>query len=206
MFVYSRKPPVSTSSKLFAHSGRVHRLAKTKRMLPGTKAVRLKKVADIAIGHQPVDDASEKAAFYKEVSSHLLSPTLSFRAEDKEIASLFVPAMGAQLLEPLQSFVESIFVARLGVSELGALGAGTLLFQFAVGFFGSFLFATTPRIAMAKDNSQRSEIIASGVWAAMVVGLAFGGLLFASAPTIVSCERPPIRFKTSLLLFASLRA
>lgn len=40
--------------------------------------------------------------------------------------------------------------------QLGALGLGTVLFQFAVGFFLPLIIATTPRVAAAHaaDNGQ----------------------------------------------------
>ena len=36
--------------------------------------------------------------------------------------------------------------------QLGALGLGTVLFQFAVGFFACLIIATTPRVAACSDN------------------------------------------------------
>jgi hypothetical protein len=38
--------------------------------------------------------------------------------------------------------------------QLGALGLGTVLFQFAIGFFACLIFATTPRVAAHADNKQ----------------------------------------------------
>lgn len=38
--------------------------------------------------------------------------------------------------------------------QLGALGLGTVLFQFAVGFFASLIIATTPRVAAAHSESR----------------------------------------------------
>lgn len=39
--------------------------------------------------------------------------------------------------------------------QLGALGLGTVLFQFAVGFFAPLIIATTPRVAAAHAESRQ---------------------------------------------------
>lgn len=41
----------------------------------------------------------------------------------------------------------------LKLPQLGALGLGTVLFQFAVGFFAPLIIATTPRVAAAHAES-----------------------------------------------------
>lgn len=38
--------------------------------------------------------------------------------------------------------------------QLGAMGLGTVLFQFAVGFFLALIIATTPRVAAHADNKR----------------------------------------------------
>ena len=43
------------------------------------------------------------------------------------------------MLEPVQQAAESVVVGRLGVEQLGAVGLGTVLFQFALGFMNSLV-------------------------------------------------------------------
>lgn len=55
----------------------------------------------------------------------------------------------------MQQTAESVLVGRLGVPQLGAMGLGTVLFQFAVGFFAALIIATTPRVASAAAVGKR---------------------------------------------------
>lgn len=47
-------------------------------------------------------------------------------------------------------------------AQLGALGLGTVLFQFAVGFFAPLIIATTPRVAAAHAESR--HLVRGGTW------------------------------------------
>jgi len=108
---------------------------------------------------------------------------------DKEIAALFAPALIALLLEPIQQLVDTAIIGTLGVPQLGALGLGTVLFQFALGFFASLVFATTPRVAACaaiKDYKSASQTTAQGMWLALICGTLLQALVFSKAPDIIN--------------------
>lgn len=120
--------------------------------------------------------------FYRRTGNRMLNS--SFRRNlstpvDSEILSMFFPALIALVLEPLQASVEAVIVGHLGVAPLGAVGVGTVIFQFVLGLFGTFIFATTPVVAqmMGFDEvegggrKQASILTANGVWIAVAVGM-----------------------------------
>jgi Na+-driven multidrug efflux pump len=49
---------------------------------------------------------------------------------DAEILSLGLPTLGAVLIDPCLSLVDTMFVGRLGAVALGAMGPCTALFNF----------------------------------------------------------------------------
>ena len=132
--------------------------------------------------------------FYRRTGNRMLNP--SFRRglstpADVEILSLFLPALIALVLEPSQASVEAVVVGHLGVAPLGAVGVGTVIFQFALGLFGTFIFATTPVVAQTRGspggnhNGEASRCTADGVWVAAVVGVLLQVIVSANMDTIV---------------------
>lgn len=114
---------------------------------------RIKEVA--ATPPPPVSLASPLVVqtFYRRTGDRFLRPHFPFSTlQDKEIWALFFPALLALLLEPVQALIDTAIVGHLGVAELGAVGFGTLIFQFALGFFASLIFATTPLVASHAAN------------------------------------------------------
>eukprot|EP00887_Chlorella_sp_A99_P002100 scaffold21.g2100.t1 len=131
-----------------------------------------------------------KRRFYEWAGLALVGRMPLSSPHDREVVALFLPALIALLLEPLQQLGESVLVGRLGVAELGACGLGTLLFQFALGFTASLIFATTPRVAAAwPDRSAASVATAHGMWVALICGLALAAGVYLRAPDVVTCER-----------------
>lgn len=134
-----------------------------------------------------VSQQNSRRAFYQEASTKLLPRPRLCSGYDAEIGRLFLPAMLAGMLEPIQQSAESILVGKLGVSQLGALGLGTVLFQFAVGFFACLIIATTPRVAAHADNPRMaSRATAQGMWIALLTGAVLQALVYAKAPDIVA--------------------
>ncbi|KAL4450047.1 hypothetical protein ABPG77_010716 [Micractinium sp. CCAP 211/92] len=134
-----------------------------------------------------VSQQSSRRAFYQEASRKLMPRPALRSGYDQEIFLLFLPALVAGMLEPLQQSVESILVGKLGVSQLGAMGVGTVLFQFAVGFFLALIIATTPRVAAHADNKQlASRATAQGMWIALLTGATLQAVVYAKAPAIVA--------------------
>lgn len=123
--------------------------------------------------------------FYRRTGDLLKHPSIALRFEqDQEIGRLFFPALLALVLEPVQALVDTSIIGHLGVSELGAVGLGTVTFQFVLGFFAVFIFATTPIVAMhssAKQMRKASVATCKGSWVALAVGILVQmGVMFGS--------------------------
>ncbi|KAI3438217.1 hypothetical protein D9Q98_000654 [Chlorella vulgaris] len=137
-------------------------------------------------GTAEAQEAAARRQYYAEVPKHVGLGTLRSPL-DWQISLLFMPALIAGLLEPVQQTAESILVGKLGVSQLGALGLGTVLYQFSVGFFACLIFATTPRVAAHSDDKRlASRATAHGMWIALVVGLLLQAAVWAKAPAVVT--------------------
>ncbi|PRW57123.1 MATE family efflux transporter [Chlorella sorokiniana] len=137
----------------------------------------------------PAAAAASRRRFYHDAATQLGSGSVPLSSPyDFEISKLFAPALVAGLLEPVQMTAESICVGRLGVPQLGALGLGTVLFQFAVGFFAPLIIGTTPRVAAAHVESRHlaSKATAQGMWVALLTGAALQAAVWAKTPDIVA--------------------
>ncbi len=80
---------------------------------------------------------------------------------DGEIQRLYFPALVALVLEPVQALTDSVVVGRIGSPQLGALGLGSVVFQFLLGLFSVFIFATTA--VVAEENADERSAHAEGV-------------------------------------------
>ena len=68
---------------------------------------------------------------------------------DRDIMRLGLPALGALAADPLVSIVDTIFVGRLGVVPLAALGVNVAIFSLAFVLFNVLEYGTTPMVARA---------------------------------------------------------
>jgi MATE family multidrug resistance protein len=100
--------------------------------------------------------------------------TLSTRL-DRSILRLALPALGALAADPLVSLVDTVFVGRLGVVPLAALGVNTAIFTLAFVVFNFLAYGTTPMVARAVGRGDR---VGAGdvVMQAFLVAMAVGGL------------------------------
>lgn len=99
---------------------------------------------------------------------------LSRRVVDRRIVALAVPALGALAAEPLISLVDTAYVSRLGVAELGALGVNGAIFGFAFVVFNFLAYATTPLVAQALgrgDRAQAAQTVGRALWLAGSLGV-----------------------------------
>lgn len=93
---------------------------------------------------------------------------------DGEIAALALPALGALAADPLVSLVDTLFVGRLGVTPLAALGVNTSIFSMAFVVFNFLAYATTPMIARAVgrgDVARAGKVAVEALTLATVAGL-----------------------------------
>ena len=108
---------------------------------------------------------------------------------DREIIGLAVPALGALAADPLVSIVDTIFVGRLGVTPLAALGVNTAIFGLAFVVFNFLAYGTTPRVARAVGEGDLETAGRRAVQAltlGAVAGLVALAVLELAAPVIVS--------------------
>ena len=68
-------------------------------------------------------------------------------SETKEIFGLAIPALGALLADPLMSLIDTMFVGRIGVNELTALGPNAAIFQVIFQLFSFLSITTTGMVA-----------------------------------------------------------
>lgn len=99
----------------------------------------------------------------------------SDRVGDRAILRLAVPALGALAVDPLLSLADTAFVARLGVTELAALGVDTALLGFAFIAFNFLAYAVTPLVAQALGRGDHDGA-RRWVGEAMVLALGLGVL------------------------------
>ena len=77
--------------------------------------------------------------------------------DDRTIAALGVPALGALAADPLYSLVDTAFVGRLGVPQLGGLAVGVAAFTASFWIFSFLAYGVTPRVARALGAGQADE-------------------------------------------------
>lgn len=108
---------------------------------------------------------------------------------DREILRLAAPALGALAADPLVSIVDTIFVGRLGVVPLAALGVNTAIFGLAFVAFNFLAYGTTPLVASAVGRGNRgaaSDVVMQALLLATLVGALAAALLEAFAGPIVT--------------------
>jgi putative MATE family efflux protein len=94
---------------------------------------------------------------------------------DREILGLAIPALGALAIDPLLTLADTAFVARLGTSELAALGVDTAILGFAFFAFNFLAYVLTPLVAKALGAGKPDE---ARRWVGDALVLALGlGLL-----------------------------
>lgn len=96
------------------------------------------------------------------------------RRYDAEILALALPALGALAADPLVSMVDTVFVGRLGVTPLAALGVNTSIFSLAFVIFNFLAYGTTPLVARAVGHGaldRAGRIAVQALFLAVTVGL-----------------------------------
>ena len=114
---------------------------------------------------------------------------LSRGAVDRRIRALAIPALGALAAEPLLSLVDTAYVSRLGVAELGALGVNGAIFGFTFVIFNFLAYATTPLVAQALgrgDEPQAAQLVGKALWLAASLGVMTSMGMLVGARGLVS--------------------
>lgn len=90
---------------------------------------------------------------------------------DKAILGLAIPALGALAIDPLLTLADTAFVARLGTTDLAALGVDTAVLGFAFFAFNFLAYVTTPLVARSLG---RGDIDGARNWVGDALLLAVG--------------------------------
>ena len=108
--------------------------------------------------------------------------------DDRAIARLAIPALGALAAEPLVALVDTAFVGRLGEVPLAAMGVVTGILSLAFFVFIALAYAGTPLIARAigiGDRDRAAQLAGQSLFVAAVLGAAGLVLVEGAAPQLV---------------------
>lgn len=118
----------------------------------------------------------------------LVDATLRTSPFDREIGRIAIPALGTLIADPVVSLVDTAFVGRIGVPELGALAIASAAFAAAFFLFNFLSYGVTPYVANAHaagDSERASRLIIAGLVAAVSLGVVAGIGLFAGVGPIL---------------------
>lgn len=107
---------------------------------------------------------------------------------DRRILRLAIPALGALAIDPLLTLIDTSFVARIGVTELAALGVDAAILSFAFFGFNFLAYATTPLVGHALgrgDHPGASRVVGDALILAVAIGVVAAGTLILLAPLFV---------------------
>lgn len=107
---------------------------------------------------------------------------------DRRILRLAIPALGALAIDPLLTLIDTSFVARVGVTELAALGVDAAILSFAFFGFNFLAYATTPLVGHALgrgDPEGGRRVVGDALILAVGIGVFAAGTLILLAPLFV---------------------
>ncbi len=117
-----------------------------------------------------------------------MAKTLQLRNTDKAILALAIPALGSLAIDPLLTLIDTAFVARLGTTELAALGVDAAILNFAFFGFNFLASVTTPLVARALGRGEKGEArrwVGDALLLALGLGLTVTALLLILAPWFI---------------------
>ena len=110
------------------------------------------------------------------------------RVANRAILRLAIPALATLAIDPLLTLIDTVFVARVGVVELAALGVDTAVLGFVFFGFNFLAYATTPLVAQALgrgDPAGARRWVGDALVLAVVLGLAASAIVLVLAPWFV---------------------
>ncbi|MFT9488498.1 MAG: MATE family efflux transporter [Tepidibacillus sp.] len=119
------------------------------------------------------------------MSSNVLEmPSNTTSQKIKIILVLAIPAMVENFFQTVVGFVDTLFVSKLGLVEVAAVGVTNAILAVYIAVFMALGVGTSSLIAksVGAGNYERAKVIAQqSTWVASIAGLAFGiiTLLFA---------------------------
>ena len=128
---------------------------------------------------------------------------------NRTILRLAIPALGALAIDPLLSLADTAFVARLGVTELAALGVDTAILGFVFFGFNFLAYATTPLVAQAigrGDERRARRWVGDAISLAVGLGILAGLALLLVAPVVVDLMGARAQVADSAVSYLRIRA
>lgn len=110
------------------------------------------------------------------------------RVDNRAILRVAIPALGALAIDPLLTLTDTAFVARLGVTELAALGVDTAILGFVFFGFNFLAYVTTPLVAQALgrgDNARARRWVGDAILLALILGTLTMVVVLVLAPWFV---------------------
>ena len=139
------------------------------------------------------------------------SPRLRSRltAVDRAILAISIPALGALAIDPLLTLTDTGFVARLGTTELAALGVSAAVLIPSFFVFNFLAFATTPLVAKAlgsSDQDRARHYVGTALGLAVVLGSLVTVLLLTLSPWFVSLVGATGEVAAQAVIYLRIRA
>jgi putative MATE family efflux protein len=106
----------------------------------------------------------------------------------REVLDLAVPAFLALVAEPAFLLADSVIVGHLGTVPLAGLGVASAALATAANIFVFLAYGTTAAVARragAGDLRGALGLGVDGIWLALVLGVATGAVVLATAPHLV---------------------
>lgn len=108
--------------------------------------------------------------------------------KSRQVLSLAIPSMVESLLQTVVGFVDTLFVARLGLAEVTAVGVANTLLAVYIAVFMAIGIGTSSIIAKhigAEDHEAAQNAARQSTWITLIAGLLFGLLtLFFAEPLL----------------------
>jgi putative MATE family efflux protein len=109
--------------------------------------------------------------------------------QDRQIARLAIPALGALAAEPLYLLVDTAIVGHLGTSQLAALAIAATVLSTLVSLCIFLTYGTTAQVARlhgAGDGDRAGQLAAQSLWLAVGLGSALALACLALADPLVA--------------------
>ena len=124
----------------------------------------------------------------RQAGSHRVALRLGLGSDDKRIAALALPALGALAAEPLYVLVDTAIVGHLGVDPLAALALAGAALSGAVSLCNFLAYGSTPKVGRLHAAGQTEAAGRLGFQAivlAAALGLALAILTALSAGSVL---------------------
>jgi len=107
----------------------------------------------------------------------------------RPILLLALPVMAENFLQSMVGFVDTLFLSRLGLEEVAAVGIANAVFQIYYAVFLAVATASTILVSRAigeRNKSSVSAIISNSIYLTIFVGMVFGVISFFFAESLLT--------------------